>query len=66
MLSLAGHQKYLRVMDIKEKDLLEVDSVFLKVRPFFNKIDLGQDKIDTFKQIKSLGIKLVKYLSYRN
>ena len=58
MLSLAKHQKFLRVMNIKEKSLLEVDAMFVKVRPFFNKIDLGYDKAesDNFKQIKSLGI----------
>ena len=70
MLSLVEHQKYFRVLDIKEKDLFEVDAVVLKVKPFFNKIDLAneddENKNDLFKRIKSLGMKFTLYNIIRN
>ena len=58
MLSLAEHQKYLRVMDIKETDLFKVDRVFQKHKSFFRKIVLAHDPDDVsdlYKQTKSLG-----------
>ena len=58
MLSLANHQKYLCVMDVKEKDLFQIDNVFPNVHSFFGLVDLGHDdddKTDFFKRIKCLS-----------
>ena len=61
ILSLTEHQAYLRVMDIKEKDLFEVDEVVQRLRPFCN-VDLRHDvndESDLFQPIKSLSINLI-------
>lgn len=48
-------------MDIKEKDLFEVDRVNMNFPRFYNQVILGQNEVsDHFKRVKGLS-NLVKY-----
>lgn len=57
MLTRIEHQQFLRVIDINEKDIFDIDSVYQNVYNFFSLIDLRREdeRDDVFKRIKSFS-----------
>ena len=58
MLSLVKHQMFLRVMDIKESDLFEVDRVYQNFARFYSQVNLGLDNDESdghLKRVKTLS-----------